>query len=159
MHVSHEAGVKRLALTHRDPLRNDHAVDRVLAAVWADLGAKASALEVFAAAEGQALELHAAVARRPARALEEGSALPPPAPALQQPSVLVGLVDAPTALAMAQTIHADDIRVLVAPDSDAVLRMVSAEHPSLVLVEHAPPTLGWLGRVSRDSRCWHRLRT
>ena len=58
---SHWAGVKRLALTHHDPLRDDAAVERVLVAVRADLGAQASALEVFAAAEGQDLELHAAV--------------------------------------------------------------------------------------------------
>jgi CheY-like chemotaxis protein len=45
---------------------------------------------------------------------------------------------------MAQTIHTDDIRVCVASDGDAGLRMVSAEHPSLVLVEHAPPTLDGL---------------
>ena len=152
VHVSHESGVKRLALTHHDPLRDDHAVDHVMAAVWADLRHKGSALEVFAAAEGQALDLHTAVARRPAGALEENSALPPPAPALQQPSVLVGLVDAATARALAQAIHADDIRVCVAPDGDAVLRMVSAEHPALVLVEHAPPTLDGLAICSAIRR-------
>src|SRR5262245_34946922 len=144
VHVSHEAGVKRLALTHHDPLRDDHALDRILAAVWADLEQKGSALQVCAAAEGQDLELHATVARRPLRTPEEISALPPTVPALQQPSVLIGLIDASTALALAQTIHADDICVRVAPDGDAVLQMVSVEHPSLVLVEHAPPTLDGL---------------
>jgi phosphoribosyl 1,2-cyclic phosphodiesterase/CheY-like chemotaxis protein len=144
VHVSHEAGVQRLALTHHDPLRDDHVIDRIMAAVWADLGQKRSALKVFAAAEGQALELHTTVARRPARAPEEGSALPSSAPALRQLSVLVGCVDAAIACSIVQAVNADDIRVRVATDRDAVLQRVSTEQPSLVLVEHAPPTLDGL---------------
>jgi phosphoribosyl 1,2-cyclic phosphodiesterase/DNA-binding response OmpR family regulator len=144
VHVSHAAGVKRLALTHHDPLRDDHTVDHILATVWADLGHKGSALEVFAAAEGQELELHTAVDRRAAPALAESSALPPTASALQQPSVLVGLVDASTVRSITETIHTEALRVLVASDGAAVLRMVNAEHPALVLVEHAPPTMDGL---------------
>ena len=142
--VSHFAEVKRLALTHHDPLRDDNAVDQVMEAVWADLGKKASSLEVFAAAEGQVLELQAAVTMGPARAPEEFSALTPIAPVLQKQSVLLGLVDATTALTIAQAVQADGIRVLMAPDGDAVLRVVRSDQPSLVIVEHSLPTMDGL---------------
>ena len=54
------AGARRLALTHHDPHRDDAAVDRVVGGVRKWLGAGASSLDVFAAAEGQTLELGAA---------------------------------------------------------------------------------------------------
>jgi len=144
VHVSREAGVHRLALTHHDPLRDDSAIDRMMAAVWADLGHQGVTLDVFAAAEGQHLELQPPVARRPVWVREACSALLASAPADQQLSVLVGIVDAATAGAIAQAVRADDIRVHVAPDHDAILRLVRAAQPSLVLVEHAPPTVDGL---------------
>jgi phosphoribosyl 1,2-cyclic phosphodiesterase/CheY-like chemotaxis protein len=54
--VCERAGVRQLALTHHDPLRDDEAVDRVVAAARARLS-KNSRLEVFAAAEGLDLEV------------------------------------------------------------------------------------------------------
>ena len=47
------SSVKRAALTHHDPLRDDEAIDRLLASIRARLGENASSLDVFAAAEGQ----------------------------------------------------------------------------------------------------------
>jgi phosphoribosyl 1,2-cyclic phosphodiesterase len=55
--LSEQAQVKRLALTHHDPLRDDDAMDRVLAGIRAGLADRASPLEVFAAAEGTTVEL------------------------------------------------------------------------------------------------------
>src|ERR1700674_3048301 len=50
------AGVRRLALFHHDPMRNDEAVDRLVVSAR-DLVAQAhGATEVFAAAGGQGLE-------------------------------------------------------------------------------------------------------
>ncbi len=50
-----EAGVARLVLTHHDPLRNDAAIDLILARVRADLADRGSPLEVMAASEGLVL--------------------------------------------------------------------------------------------------------
>jgi phosphoribosyl 1,2-cyclic phosphodiesterase len=51
------AGVRRLALTHHDPQRHDDDLDGIVAALNENLGRAGEALEVFAAAEGQVLEL------------------------------------------------------------------------------------------------------
>ncbi|MEE8251926.1 MAG: MBL fold metallo-hydrolase, partial [Gemmatimonadales bacterium] len=45
------AGVRRLALFHHDPLRDDESVDRLVALARARVAASAGSLEVFAAAE------------------------------------------------------------------------------------------------------------
>ena len=60
--VSRAAGAKRLALTHHDPLRNDDEIDRIVEKIRSDPGRKTSAMEVFAAADGQVVELKAAAA-------------------------------------------------------------------------------------------------
>jgi hypothetical protein len=48
---------KRLALFHHDPLREDEAVDRLQMACRQRAAASGSGLYIFAAAEGQELEL------------------------------------------------------------------------------------------------------
>jgi ribonuclease BN (tRNA processing enzyme) len=53
------AGVRRLALTHHDPLRTDDEVDAIVEAARRGLRARGEALEVGAAAEGEAIELGA----------------------------------------------------------------------------------------------------
>jgi hypothetical protein len=53
------AQVKSVALTHHDPLRDDDAIDRLVANVRAGLRENASSLDVFAAAEGQIVEVAA----------------------------------------------------------------------------------------------------
>ena len=55
--LGRHAGVKRIALTHHDPLRDDDAVDRLVADVRAGLRESAPSLDVFAAAEGQVVEV------------------------------------------------------------------------------------------------------
>jgi len=51
------AGAKRLALFHHDPLHDDDAVDRIVSYCRDRVQEAGVTLEVFAAAEGQALEL------------------------------------------------------------------------------------------------------
>ena len=55
--VCREAGVKRLALTHHDPLRDDAAVDLIIDDVRLRLRDEGSSLDAMAAAEGLTLEL------------------------------------------------------------------------------------------------------
>jgi len=52
-----KAGVKRLALFHHDPGHDDDAIDALLARSLAIVSSRRTALEVFAAREGQVLEL------------------------------------------------------------------------------------------------------
>src|SRR5262249_56715131 len=53
------AGARRLALFHHDPLRDDEAVDRLVDVCRQRVLRAGGTLEVFAAAEGQTLELTA----------------------------------------------------------------------------------------------------
>jgi ribonuclease BN (tRNA processing enzyme) len=55
--MSREAKAARLALTHHDPLRTDDAVDEIVRKAHNDQHSTSPALEIFAAAEGQSLEL------------------------------------------------------------------------------------------------------
>src|SRR5262249_48883608 len=50
------AHVRRLALTHHDPLRDDDAVDRVVAACRERAREAGSTMDIFGAAEGMSLE-------------------------------------------------------------------------------------------------------
>jgi ribonuclease BN (tRNA processing enzyme) len=75
--------VERLALYHHDPLRDDDALDRVLEACRERAAAAGSSLEIFAAAEGQVVELpereNGAGGRRPAaRASADAALIPDP---------------------------------------------------------------------------------
>jgi ribonuclease BN (tRNA processing enzyme) len=53
------AGATRLALTHHDPLRTDHAIEEIVSNARDDQCGIAPALDIFAAAEGQGFELKA----------------------------------------------------------------------------------------------------
>lgn len=57
-----DAGARRLALTHHDPLRHDEAVDVLLSNLLGAGGPARGDLEVFAAAEGMEIELFGAAA-------------------------------------------------------------------------------------------------
>lgn len=123
--------VRRLALFHHDPLRDDAGVDSIVERARAR--AAGSAVEVFGAAEGLAIELHADARARAA----------PDAAAARAPQVLPGATDHVVLIALdpeparvlAATVHADAGRLLSAPDPDSLLRLVAAEKPSLVLLQ------------------------
>ncbi len=129
------AGARTLALTHHDPRRSDGGVDRMVRAVRASLGA-APALHVFAAAEGQVLEL-------------TGSGDPaPPGPetpradeapeALLHGLVVVGAADAALAGLLSEAVGADGFRVVLGRSAREAVEAVEAARPSLVLLEHTP---------------------
>src|SRR5262249_17780684 len=55
--IARHEGVPRLALTHHDPARDDDSLDQIVDDMRAMVRASGSALDVFAAAEGQVIEL------------------------------------------------------------------------------------------------------
>ncbi|HEX6016140.1 MAG TPA: MBL fold metallo-hydrolase [Geminicoccaceae bacterium] len=143
--VCRRAGARRLALTHHDPLRDDDALDRVVEHARAELGANAS-LEVFAAAEGEVVELAASGdAHHDGRMDDElAPAVRPLPPAMREQSVLVGTADPATAGTIDEALRPDGIRVLHAPDPGALLRLFRAEQPSLVILDERLPGEGGL---------------
>lgn len=131
------AHAKCLVLFHHDPLRDDDALDRVLAMCHERAG---SALKVIAAAEGQVIELPeqpadvgasneraAVVARRPAGAAD------------RPPTVLIADDDPGILLLLQSTLEKEGLQLLIARDGETALRIARQERPDLILIDwHMP---------------------
>jgi hypothetical protein len=138
--IAERAAVKSLALTHHDPRRKDDEIDRDIDAAVAQLRTKGSELKVFAAAEGQELNLKPA-SHGPARAARQPghSAEITVAPELTAKAVLLGIADAKLRDRLLQPLCADNIRVLLAEDATAVMRLAQSESPGLFVLEAGLP--------------------
>jgi CheY-like chemotaxis protein len=129
------ARVKRLALTHHDPLRDDDAVDRIVEKCQRRASAAASALEVFAAAEGQELRL----IERDVKARVAASA-PEPARKVGPHTILVADDDPTVVRLLTLTLEQNGFRVVTASDGEAALRVARLEHPDLILLDWQMPS-------------------
>ena len=145
-------GVRRLALTHHDPTRDDDAIDQIVSTLRGDAAAKASAMEVFAAAEGQVLELSAATPADLVQPMRESSAVDPVSSAMVVQTVLLGVADPTTAAALSEALQADGIRTILATDGESALRKTREDRPSLVILDHHLPGIDGPGvvRAIRD---------
>jgi phosphoribosyl 1,2-cyclic phosphodiesterase/CheY-like chemotaxis protein len=124
-------GVRRLALYHHDPLRDDPGVDEIVARARAR--AAGSGVEVFGAAEGLVIEL---ADDGPTRLQPDATpALQPrPLPAPTDRTALIA-TDPEPARVLTAAIAADGNPLLVASDVHALLRMASEERPAVVIVQ------------------------
>ncbi len=142
--VCREAGVKRLALTHHDPLRDDAAVDLIIDDVRLRLRDEGSSLDAMAAAEGLTLELRGDSDRSygqskiyfSAKAALDDSTFAHP--------VLLYVADSATRSMLAEAIAIEGLPTRIAANGDELQQMMLAERPSLVIVEHAPPQIDGL---------------
>ena len=141
LNLGQYAEVKRIALTHHDPLRDDDAIDRLVANVRAGLRENASSLDVFAAAEGQIVEVAASLIRRPTRLAEGFQAEMPIKPALAEWSVLLGIGDTKMAAALSEAVRAEGIHAKFFSDVDEVRTLIAKDRPSLAIFEHDPPRI------------------
>jgi len=123
--------VRKLALFHHDPMRDDAALDELVA--MARQRAEGSGVEVFAAAEGLTIELERDVASTDAR--DAAPALQPrPLPAPTDRTALIA-TDPEPARVLKAAIAADGSPLLVAADVHALLRMVTEERPAVVILQ------------------------
>ncbi len=124
-------GVRRLALYHHDPTRNDAAVDELVA--LARRRAAGSGLEVFGAAEGLVVELEE---KRPVRARPATAAAlePRPLPAPTDRTALIA-TDPEPARVLTAAIAADGSPLVVAADVHALLRKVTEDRPAVVILQ------------------------
>ncbi|MDQ2962043.1 MAG: MBL fold metallo-hydrolase [Pseudomonadota bacterium] len=130
------AGVRRLALFHHDPTRDDDAVDRIVARAR-DLVVRAGGTtEVFAAAEGQVLELNRKSAVAPLVEPRQETARMDPALTLSLSSVLVAVADPLAARILSDAVTDDGLRLVRAQDGNAVSSLLRSERFSLVLLQH-----------------------
>ena len=142
--LSRHAGVRKVALTHHDPLRDDESVDRLVASVHAGLPGDTSALEIFAAAEGQIIELKPSPRGTHRRPAGEFAATTPMESALVEHCVLLSLADAGMAAALSEAIHAEGIRTEFFSSVDEARKLISKARPSLAILEHDMPRIDGL---------------
>ena len=132
------AAAKRLALFHHDPDRDDAAVDLLVASARERVAKSGAALEVFAAAEGNELELRAAWLDSPPLHLPSGSALLEPA-ALSARTVLLAEDDPEVARRLAAVLRGDGLRLVHVTELGAALDAARLAPPSLLLLDLAVP--------------------
>jgi len=130
------ARVRRLALFHHDPARDDAAIDRLVDSARDRVARAHGVTRVFAAAEGLVLEL--------ARDAAVTSSIGGPAetartnPALTADrSVLVAVVDPLVDRRLRDAVDADGLQLLTVQAGDTLASLVQSERPSLIFVQRA----------------------
>ncbi len=142
--LSEHSKVNRVALTHHDPLRDDDAVDRLLTNFRTSLHGSSSSLDVFAAAEGQVVEVTPSTSKGRERRAEGFRAETTIKPALAECSVLLGIEDTKTAAALCEAIRAEGIQAVFFSDQDEARTLIDTERPSLAMLEHELPLIDGL---------------
>ncbi len=135
--VAMAARAKRLALFHHDPLRDDDALDRLVDLCRRRVAACHGALEVFAAAEGQVVELFEPggvsspeVGRSMAAAVDERGG------ATASGETVLIVDDEPDIVDLLRaTLAPEGFHLLHAHDGEAALRLARSERPSLILLD------------------------
>jgi phosphoribosyl 1,2-cyclic phosphodiesterase/DNA-binding response OmpR family regulator len=129
------ASVKRLALTHHDPRRDDNAIDRLIASMR-----QTSSLDIFAASEGQVVALEPR-AFKEAIDVREGSAEIPAEQKPPSPVVLLTIADPRVSTTVSDALKAESIVARSLENVDATSLSFLKERPALVIIEHAPPRI------------------
>jgi phosphoribosyl 1,2-cyclic phosphodiesterase len=129
------AEVRRLALFHHDPLRDDEAIDRIVAAAGERALESGKSLEVFAAAEGQIVDLGRRDATGPDLAARRTQIATDAPSARLTRSVLIAVREPDLAVALSDAVQADGLQFFVATDGASVLRNVEQQRPSLILLQ------------------------
>lgn len=132
------AAAKRLALFHHDPDRDDAAVEALVEAARARVAAAGSSLEVFAAAEGQELELRGSWEIGVSAASNASSALLAHTPPLAK-TVLLAEDDPELALRLAAVLREDGLRLIQVTGLEEALDAAHLAPPSLVLLDVKAP--------------------
>ena len=138
--VCQDAGVKKVALTHHDPLRDDDSIDRILAEVRARLTADGSALEVVGASEGLTIQVSGHSDRTAERPKGFGAETAIDDAYVSRP-VLLFVPDKGMAAILAEAVSSEGLPCAVVSDVKELLRKAADDPPSLIVIEHAPPTL------------------
>ena len=139
-----DAGVKRLILSHHDPLRDDTAIDRIIEEIRSGLRAEGSPLEVEAAAEGLAIELRGDAKQTPEKTKPHFLAETSVNISSVTRPVLLHLIDSGIRDVLAEAITIEGIPLRVIADHKKLLSRVLEDPPSLVIIEHDPPRIDGL---------------
>jgi CheY-like chemotaxis protein/phosphoribosyl 1,2-cyclic phosphodiesterase len=133
--VCAEAGVKRLALFHHDPSRDDGWLDRLVADCQRRAEQTGADLAVFGACEGRGLYLREQPHQETKALLPSGPNLP------ERARVLIAEDDVSTRGLLADLLSDDDYELFIAADGHQALALVESIQPDLVLLDLAMPRL------------------
>jgi phosphoribosyl 1,2-cyclic phosphodiesterase/DNA-binding response OmpR family regulator len=155
MRLAEHACVKRLALTHHDPRRDDNAIEGVVAR----LRESSPAVDVFPAFEGQVVELGTRLDEAAAPSIRGLQAEIPPEHALGNPAVLLAIDDTTTSDVVSDVLKAENIIARPLPNIADLPDAITKDGPSLAILEHDPPRLDGirLCRAIRRQAPEHRL--
>ena len=131
--VCKSAGAARLALTHHDPLRTDQSLDQIASTARDNQRDTPQAMEIFAAAEGQCLELGAS--SDPSSLTTSSETTIKSARALASPILVMAVKDPDAAMTIREAAQADGITVLELGSVDEVLATAGSVHPALIILE------------------------
>jgi CheY-like chemotaxis protein/phosphoribosyl 1,2-cyclic phosphodiesterase len=133
------AHARRLALTHHDPMRDDDAVDRLVEVCRERVRRAGGTLDVFAAAEGQIIEL----TRRETRAPRPRRRAAASTASHSSPAHVVLIADDdPVILELLKTtLRSDAFRLYTATDGETALSIARSVRPSLILLDWLMPGL------------------
>jgi CheY-like chemotaxis protein len=139
--VALAADVKRLALFHHDPLRDDATLDRLVEVCRRRVVAAHGALEVFAAAEGQVVELSERIGISPQGAEASGAGADHDLGGgiTSRETVLIVDDEPDIVNLLLATLAPEGYRLLFAHDGEAALHMARGERPSLILLDWRMP--------------------
>ncbi len=127
-------GAARLALFHHDPLRDDAALDRLVEVCRERVAAVGAGLEVFAAAEGQVIELAVEAVAPGVPAGATSASLVP-----EKRTMLIADDDPTVVKLLTLTLEPMGFRLLTAGDGEMALRLARAERPALILLDWEMP--------------------
>jgi CheY-like chemotaxis protein len=128
-------GVKQLALTHHDPMRDDDSLDHIASAMSTRLKSAKQPLHVFPAAEGQTIELESRADTRVADGAQEFSAVTAMTPALSDCLIFLGATDPQTAAVITGAASSEHVRLASSTRTQNALQTIETDPPSLVFVD------------------------
>ncbi len=142
--IAQHAGVAKIALTHHDPMRDDKSLDQVVEDLRAKVRSSGSMMEVFAAAEGQSIE----VAGSKSEPSKTSAGSDPAHAALEPPRmkhfVALAVADPETAAMIAAAVEAEGIPLRKFSDPSQIAAFLENQRTSLVVLDHDPPRVDGL---------------
>ena len=131
--VCRAAGAARLALTHHDPLRTDHAIEQIVEDALDKQRGVTPPLDIFAAAEGQQVRLKESDNASHLTICTDATLSG--APALVSPLLLMAVKDPVAASTIREAAQADDIALLEVKSADEAMATAEPVRPSLIIIE------------------------
>lgn len=130
-----DAKVRKLALTHHDPMRSDDELDALVADARLQLSEIGSGMEVFAAAEGSTIELIPEPDRKPVVERRRFSAKAEITPALVDHNVLVAAGNPQNTKVIVQAAEPDEIGTIIVREEDDPVKLFRENEPSIVVID------------------------